>query len=92
MTRTYWNGEQADAERCVVRVGHALSPSWWCANLEGQERDAVRVTYDGATFYLDDTDGKGWAKVTTGHGSPRFGHLSLPDDSVFLRLREGIPA
>jgi hypothetical protein len=83
--RTYWNGEPATARRVVVRVGHALRPTWWCANLEGSERRAVEVTYAGQRFYLDNENGSGWAKVTVGQGGPHWGHSSLPEDSVVLR-------
>lgn len=89
MTQTYWNGAPAEAVRCVVRVGKSPRDSWWCVNLEGQERDAVRVTHDGqATFFLDDQDDKGWYKVTEGRGSPWIGHNQLPDSSEVLRLRD----
>jgi hypothetical protein len=75
---TYWNGEPCDAERLTVTVGVAPSPTWWCADLAGQKRAAVRVRYGSDTFYLDDADGSGWRKVTQGHGSPSWPHRSLP--------------
>lgn len=81
-----WNGEPAKARRVVVRVGHPMRPTWWCARLEGQEWDAVEVEYAGRVFYLDDSDGSGWAKVMTG-GSPQVGHRSLPDDSEVVAER-----
>lgn len=77
----YWNGEPAMARRVIVRVGKALQPTWWCADLEGTLRRAVEVTYEGQTFFLDDEDRKGWMKVTFGYGSPEVGHSSLPDTS-----------
>jgi hypothetical protein len=83
--RTYWNGEPTPARKVVVRVGRAMRPTWWCANLEGTERRAVEVKYGAETFFLDNENGAGWAKVTTAHGSPQWGHASLPDDSVVLR-------
>jgi hypothetical protein len=86
--RTYWNGQPTPCRRVVVRVGHAIAPTWWCAGMEGQERAAVEVAYFGQPFFLDDEDGSGWTKVTDGRGSPHFGHRSLPDDSVVLRVRE----
>ena len=78
---TFWNGEPCEARRVVVIVGKSLRPTWWCAPFEGQRRAAVRVTYNGGTFYLDDETGSGWHKVTSGRGSPWVGHSSLPDDS-----------
>lgn len=80
----YWNGEPAFARRVMVGVGKALKPTWWCAELEGTVRPAVEVTYEGQTFFLDNEKGEGWQKVTFGYGSPRYGHRSLPDDSVVV--------
>ena len=77
--RTYWNGEEAPCVRVRVIVGPSPVATWWCASLEGDERAAVRVDYPGGEpFYLDDEDGSGWAKVTTGFGAPRVSHRSLP--------------
>jgi len=85
---TFWNREPAVCRRVIVRVGKALRPTWWCADLEGQEHPAVEITYDGSMFFIDNEYGVGWRKVTLGQGAP-FGphsrHRSLPDDSVVLR-------
>lgn len=75
---TYWNGIPTPARRVRVVVGKAPLPTWWCAPLEGQEREAVEVRYVGQVFYLDNEDGQGWAKVTIGRGGPAFGHGELP--------------
>lgn len=80
MSKTFWNGEPCTAEQCTVIVTPSPVPTWWCFNLAGTERKAVEVRYDGTTFYLDDEDGSGWAKVTEGRGSPGYGDRSLPDD------------
>lgn len=75
--RTYWNGEPCEARRVLVEVGdtgYFAAP--WFRQYVGQERAAVEVTYGGVTFFIDDEDGRGWAKVTTG-GSPRVSHRSL---------------
>lgn len=85
---TYWNGVRCPARRVIARVGHSPRSTWWCAELEGQERAAVEVTYGDHSFLLDDEDGSGWRKVTIGRGSPEWGHGGLPDDSVVLRDRE----
>ncbi|RKX65384.1 MAG: hypothetical protein DRP42_04860 [Tenericutes bacterium] len=84
MEATYWNGEPTEATRVVVTVGKPMAPTWWCADLEGHARRAVEVVYGGETFFLDDEDGSGWAKVTEGHGSPNWPHSSLPDSSSRL--------
>lgn len=75
--QTFWNGESTPARVVRVIVGKAR-PGWWCSGLEGQERRAVEVRYGDQRFYLDNEDGSGWAKVTRGLGSPRYGHKSLP--------------
>jgi hypothetical protein len=75
---TYWNGESCSAERVTITVGDAPAPTWWCADLAGTQRPAVRVHYGSEVFYLDDADGSGWRKVTEGHGSPSWPHRSLP--------------
>lgn len=75
---TFWNGEPAPAVKTRVIVADAPQfPQYWARHLVGEFRDAVRVTYGGQTFYLDNADGSGWRKVTTGHGSPRWGHAEL---------------
>lgn len=81
-TRTYWNGELTECRRVTVIVGKAPMTSWWCADLEGQIRNAVEVTYNGVVSYLDDEDGSGWAKVTEGFGGPRWPHRGLPVHAV----------
>lgn len=74
----YWNGERALAVKVRVIVGDAPQfPNYWARSLVGTEREAVRVTYSGQLFYLDNEDGSGWLKVTEGHGSPRYGHRDL---------------
>ena len=87
--QTFWNGEPTPVERVIVRCGKVANPTWWCSPFEGLERRAVRVLYPGgAPYLLDNEDGQGWHKVTTGFGGPRAGHRSLPDDSEVLRPDE----
>jgi hypothetical protein len=83
--RTFWNGEPTPARKVRVIVGPSPVETWWCAELEGQERAAVEVNYHGDKFYLDNEDGSGWNKVTHGHGSPQWGHSSLPVSKVLER-------
>lgn len=76
---TFWNFEPTPARIVRVIVGKSPKKTWWCAELEGTEREAVEVSYPGgAPFYLDNADGSGWAKVTLGRGSPNWGHSELP--------------
>lgn len=75
--RTRWNGEPCRAERVTVTVADDPAfPGYWARDLVGTRRRAVRVDYGGQTFYLDDEDGSGWAKVTSG-GGPWSPHRSL---------------
>lgn len=82
MGKGYWNGEPCEVRLVRVIVGPSPKPTWWCADLVGTERKAVEVTYGGQTFYLDNEDGEGLMKVTTGRGSPAYGHSSLPVERV----------
>lgn len=86
-TRTYWNGEVTECRRVTVLVGAPLLPTLWHVGLQGQKRAAVEVNYHGVVSYLDDEDGTGWAKVTEGHGGPRWPHRGLPSDSVVVGVR-----
>lgn len=74
---TFWNGEPATTRRVTLAVARGPHERPWYADLIGQRVDAVEVHYDGSTFYLDDTKGVGWEKVTVFRGSPRRGHASL---------------
>lgn len=85
MSDTFWNGEPIPARKVIVRVGKAMRPTWWCAAYEGDEREAVEVNYGGIIYLLDNENGGGWYKVTTGRGSPFVTHLSLPTNSEVLR-------
>ena len=87
-----WNGEECAGRRVIVRVGHCVTRTWWCADLEGAERKAVEVVYGNQRFFLDNEDGEGWGKVTWGLGSPGVGHKSLPDSSIVLRCDHFSPA
>lgn len=108
MTRqeqTYWNGEPTPAERGTAIVAEAPEVPMYWARTEGIIGDriaVVRVALDateqsGDVMYLDDRDGKGWAKVTEGRGGPRFGHSNVtivPDSYappvVFIDPREWV--
>lgn len=80
---TFWNGRPCIATRVRAIVGPAFLSTYWHAGLEGTERAAVEVLVDGSDpFYLDDADGSGWYKVTTGRGSPAIYHRELPVTGV----------
>jgi hypothetical protein len=81
--RTYWNGEDCRARKVVVIVADTGTfPLYWAKEFVGQEREAVEVKQHGFTFYLDDVDGSGWAKVTNGFGSPNYPHRGLEVERV----------
>lgn len=82
--RTYWNGEPTPCRKVRVIVGTVPIATWWCHGLTGTEREAVEVTYGEQTFYLDNEDGSGWAKVTRGRGMWTAYHASLPDDCTLV--------
>lgn len=83
--QAYWNGLPTAAERGTAVVAPAPEfPQYWAARegIVGDRIPVVRVDLDGVNYgggidYLDDRDGSGWAKVTRGMGSPRYGHRSL---------------
>lgn len=87
---TYWNGERCQARLVIGIVDKAPRKTWWCAGLEGQQREVVEVSYGGQKIYLDNealeseddprlaVAGSGWRKVTLGRGSPQWGHRSVP--------------
>lgn len=87
MTTGYWNGLRTQVRRVVGTVPNhdwAKHPplAWW-RDLQGQRIAAVEVVlenvnYGGGVIYLDNRDGSGWYKVTTGRGSPRVGHKEVP--------------
>ena len=77
---TYWNFEPTPARRVWITVadGGGFPLAWWREQgIIGSTRAAVEVEYAGEIFYLDDTGGQGWDKVTVGRGSPRRGHRGL---------------
>jgi hypothetical protein len=77
---TRWNGEPCEAERGTAVVSDdGRFPDYWARRdgLVGERVALVRVVYGGSTSYLLDDEGQGWAKVTTGGGSPRVGHKNV---------------
>ena len=82
---TYWNGLPTPATRGTAIVAASPEfPAYWAKDegIIGQRIAVVRVILDGVNYgggitHLDDRDGDGWAKVTTGHGSSRVGHADV---------------
>ena len=78
MTATFWNGEPANCAPGWGVVSSDLPATGdWPARAKGQRIRVVRVFYGSEHFDLDDDDGRAWEKVTTGHGSPRYGHRNV---------------
>ncbi len=81
MPSARWNGEPVKAARVKVLVAlPATDTNTWHPMSHRQQitdvRKAVRVTYAGRTFYIDDEDGSGSRKVLNG-GSPRYRHREI---------------
>lgn len=75
---TYWNGEPTPCIQGSAIVSNDNGfPLYWAADLVGQRIPVVRIFYGDTVRNIDDRDGSGWAKVTNGHGSPRYGHCDL---------------
>ena len=80
MTHTFWNGTHADAILGTAVVADAPEfPQYWAKTegIIGERIAVVRVDYCKHVTYLDNRTGQGWAKVTEGHGSPRYPHSDL---------------
>lgn len=80
--KTYWNGEELDPparQATAVIADSGRFPSYWArsADLVGVRVSVVEVLYFDEPMYLFDGDGSGWAKVTEGSGSPRWGHRDV---------------
>lgn len=89
--QTYWNGEPTPARKIsAIVIDKGFFPLYWAKvdGLVGQRINIVEVIYGNRTFYLDDRNGSGWAKVTTGFGSPRWGHRSVDVDAFSIQNRE----
>lgn len=89
-TETFWNGLRTEAVRGTAVVADAPEfPMYWARDLVGQRGPVVRVVLDGVNYggglaHLDDRDGSGWAKVTEGHGGPRWPHRDVAiEDGTF---------
>ena len=79
---TFWYGTRARCRRVRAVIGSPPSPHYWTRNMVGQERDVVEVRHMGRTFYLDNTDGSGWDKVTLGGGNKLIGHRLVPVEAI----------
>lgn len=78
MDQVWWNGDPAEGRRVRVIVADCETQTdYWARQYVNTARDAVEVTYQGRTFYLDDQDGEGYAKVTQGKGAPYWPHRGL---------------
>jgi hypothetical protein len=87
----YWNGEpSATFTACIVKLnGDAAHPLWWHNAFAGTERQAIEITYGGETWCIENQNGTGFYKVTTGMGSPGCGHFSLSGHEVVRYIPKG---
>ena len=75
---TFWNGEPANCARGTGVIDHDMpAVGAWPAHAKGERIPVVRVFYVGEHFDMDDHDGRAWRKVTTGRGSPAYGHRNV---------------
>lgn len=92
----FWNGEPAKFRVVNIIVGQEPKQSrehfekhypgqkryMWFIPFMGQTFQAVEITYQGETWYIDNSTGTGLYKVTKGMGSPTCGHASIYPKSV----------
>lgn len=80
---TWWNGEPVRAVRGTAEL----------ADHPGERIDVALLSWMGRPMYLDDTDGIGWAKLTTGRGAPAWPHrnVTVKRGSVVLVDPDRIP-
>lgn len=87
--KTYWNGEECQARKCVVVVAdNGFFPEYWARRLVGQRVLAVEVKYYQQIHYLFNEDGSAWKKVTDGFGSAGIPHASIEIKEV-VRYYDG---
>jgi hypothetical protein len=93
LKKGYWNGELAKYRVVNIMVGDEpqdlkLSIEshnkrfLWFEPFIGTIRQVVEVHYGSQKFYLDNEDGTGYLKVTSGMGSPAYGHKSIYPKSI----------
>lgn len=75
----WWAGIESSMAKHIPNLPEPI-------DLQGQIVEAVVVWRSDimTTHLLYDGDGSGWAKVTDGHGGPRWGHRELPLNSVIM--------
>lgn len=80
---TFWNGIPIDSMRGTAVVADAPEfPEYWARDIIGERIPVVMVNLDGANDgggidYLDNRENHGWTKITTGKGSPSYGHRNV---------------
>lgn len=88
IARGYWNGELSAAFTIfLIKVLETPEPpAHWQNSMVGTERQAVRITFEGQTWLIDNGTGTGYHKVTTGMGSPAVGHRSVGAYEIIKEL------
>lgn len=87
---TFWNGEPTPCTRgTAIIADDGRFPDYWARGegVIGLRMPVVRVDYGEHTSYLYDVDGEGWAKVTEGHGGPRWPHRNVAIEPGSWRFR-----
>ncbi len=75
----YWNGERCQFKVVFIKlIDFENTPTlYWAKPFVDVERQAIEVNYESTTFCIDNEDGTGYVKMTTGFGSPSYNHRSI---------------
>jgi hypothetical protein len=87
-----WHGLPCEARACKILIGVA-PPSWWCANMIGEELKVVEVLLpDGPPVYIDNQDGwaltamlRGLAPLPKFRFAPAFVVMDDPESEIFYK-------
>ena len=87
-----WAGQPVEARACVVTIGLAPSPKWWCYSLVGQERKAIEVKAADRVLYIDNEDDwalrvflRGLAPLPKFRNMPAFSVADDEDSAQFYK-------
>jgi len=93
----FWNGEAAKYRIILGKVAptpQKITENWkekngekrrfvWYEMFVGKPMEMIEVHYNNIIWYINNSDGKGFNKVTLEMGSPKYGHKGLYCDEIF---------
>lgn len=86
MKNGYWNGESTAVFSAIeYQPLQVENINHWQNRYVGKTRQAIKITYEGETWLIDNEHGDGYYKVTKGMGSPGCGHKSI---SKYLFIKD----